>query len=450
MLKLSDSKEVLRPGNYHYIRATLGSVRCSKVRVSSVYVITAEPRVYSAKLYNTTALSELNPIREEVPILPPRSHQIIPVEVHRNVWDIESVLSGSGFVLAKPDNNFNPSRLELLDSYTPLLEGVETASGRWVTQRVLSSAEISMSNVGVRNVFLGYDPRDPSKYVLLITSDTSITITLNGNRNTFCSNLPATRVKIYGFRSTAREGIIRISGDTNRFGSGVWIVKPDQDVAKYTFVGGTNRGSISMVGIADRVEIYCFETGLNKYTSYYPYILFMNTVGEPRRASILFTTIDAAYGFANTLNDRPGSTSLQDFSRLPLALVYKGMGINNNNTKAVLLLLNYRFHDNEGSDFDGVTVDRPIIILGIIDDGNRVVSYRSFTFRELTRYEDTYPPTAQAQSSLVFIPIPSKDSVGIKNFYVFIIVQDPYLRNNTYDDVDITIYVESLTIILYE
>ncbi|MEM1961923.1 MAG: hypothetical protein QXY48_05520 [Sulfolobales archaeon] len=406
--------------------------------------------MYSAKLYNTTLISELSPVGEEVRVLPPKAHQIIPVERFDNIWDIESMLGGSGFVLAKPDNSFNPSRLELLDSFNSLLEGIRTASGRWVSQRILSSVEISMSDVEVRNVFLGYDPRDPSKYVLLITSDTSMTITLNGNRNTFCTNLPATRVKIYGFRSTAREGIIRIAGDTSRFGSGVWIVKPDQDVGEYTFIGGSGRGKISMIGIADRVEVYCFETNSYRYTSYYPYILFMNTVGEPGRASLLFTTIDAVYGLASSPNDRPGSTPLQDFSQLPLALVYKRMEISNNNTKAVLLLLNYRFHDNEGNDFAGVTVDRPIIILGIIDDENRVVSYRSFTFRELTRYEDTYPSTAQAQSSLVFIPIPSKDSVGIKNYFVFIIIQDPYLNNNTYDDVDITIYIESLTILLYE
>lgn len=456
VLRFSGSREALRPGAYYYVSINLVNFYCSRISISSVYVVTSEPRVYSARIYNITMVSGLTPITEGPSALAPRAHVILPIEVRDSPWDIGSVLSNAGFVLADPDDSFSPSRLALLNGYGILWAGMRTASGRWVEQPPLITVDISMSNTEIRSVFLGYDPRDPSKYVLLITNDGGIAAMVGGTQRIFCSGYSAARLKVYGFRNTTKEGIIWIRGDVSRFGSGVWVVKPDQDVSKYAFVGGLSRGRISMAGRADRVEVYCFEIGDTRDTGYLPYLLSMNTVGEPSRTSILFTTIDAVYGNATTRNDSPGSVVLQDFSNRPLALVYRNLAISNNDAKAILLALNYRFYDNdstESSNLGGVTIDRPIVILGIIDKECRVVFYRSFTFRELARYENTYPPATQAQSALTLIPLPSKEVAGVNSFYVFIIIQDPYLfssSDNRLDDVDVVLYVDSLVLLLYE
>lgn len=455
ILKLSDSSEILPPGGFYQIVENLPNPYCPRASIGGVYITTSEPRVYSARLYNMTMISELSPVNEDLSIMAPMVHVMIPIELRDNPWELSRVLSGAGFLMAAPDKPDAPTRLVLLDIGNVLAQGMKTAAGRWVMPQPnnFTNVDVRAENIQVRNMFLGYDPRDPSKYVMLITIDGSVSLTIGGTVRAFCPSAPAARIKVYGFKNTTAQGIVRVAGDTERFGSGKWLDKPDQDVAEYTFLNKGSRGTVYFIGRADRVEVYCFEVSQSTDTSYFPYILLMNTVDRQGRAALLFTTIDAIYGFASSRNDRPGSYSLQDYSRQPITLVYKNIAIDNNNTKAVLISLNYRFHDNEGNDFSGATIDQPIVIAGLIDEEGKVVSYRSFTFRELTRYEDTYPPTAQAQSALVFIPLPSKEAVGIAKFYVFILVQDPYLfnaGNNNLDDIDITLYIESLSVLLFE
>ncbi len=451
MLRLTGSPEVLGPGSVYHLTVDLASRGCG---VDGVYVVTSEPRVYSARLYNADMIEELAPPTGGE-FGPPVStiYVLVPVEVRTAPWEIAGVLGDAGFVLAMPDSSTSPSRLTLLDGYGALAGGMNSASGRWVSQSNYTDVTLSANRVEVRNVFLGYDPRDPSRYVLLVTNDGPIGLGIGGSSVTLCSGYSATRVKVYGFASGDQRGIVLVEGDSSRFGSGRWVKRPDQDVANLTFLNNRNRGRITLSGRAERVEVYCFVVGQARESGYAPYLLLMNTDGS-RRAGVLFTTIDVVYGWSANRNDLSGSgVALQDYSARPLALVYRRLAIDNNATKAVLVSLNYRFHDNEGEDFRGATVDRPVLILGLVDEEGRVLSYRSFTFRELTRYEDTYPPAAQAQSALALIPLPPAESVGYRRLYVFIIIQDPYLYNtgNTnLDDLDLTVYVESLAVLLFE
>ncbi len=453
MLRLSGSGEVLRPGSAYRLTVNLRDPSCPERSVGGVYVVTSEPRVYSVRLYNMTAIEGLGPaIGEELGALVSVIHVLIPVEVRADPWDVVGVLREAGFALAEPDSSTSPSRLVLSGDYSALESGVESASGRWISRSNFSNVEISATGLRVRNVFLGYDPGEPSKYVLLLTNDGSVTLNVGGTQMAFCS--AAARVKIYGFESSNPGGVIYVNGDQSRFGSGgTWIRKPYQDVANLTFLDRDRRGQIALSGRARRVEVYCFEPGQVRASSYAPYLLLMNTAGS-RGAGVLLTTIDAVYGFSTNRNDLSGTgVALQDHSARPLALVYRRLAIDNNNTRAVLIALNYRFHDNEGQDFYGVTVDRPVVILGLVDEEGRILSYRSFTFRELTRYEDTYPPAAQAQSALALIPLPPADSAGFRRFYVFLIIQDPYLYNtgnSNLDDLDLTLYIESLAVLLFE
>jgi hypothetical protein len=125
------------------------------------------------------------------------------------------------------------------------------------------------------------------------------------------------------------------------------------------------------------------------------------------------------------------------------------MTITNSKYLGVILVVNYRFHDNEGSDFYGVSSNRVIFEVGLMDSEGNVLSSRSFTFKELTRYEDTYPPRAQAQSASIFIPLPRPESSGgTKVYYPFIKIQDPYGGSGNLDDLDFILLIEGLGVLL--
>uniref|UniRef100_A0A7C2VM51 Uncharacterized protein n=1 Tax=Ignisphaera aggregans TaxID=334771 RepID=A0A7C2VM51_9CREN len=267
-----------------------------------------------------------------------------------------------------------------------------------------------------------------ARYNLIITANN---MTLKIGQQTL-SYVEYVRIKIYGFKPSAdQQGVLRLGNS--------WVARPSQDVASFTFV---NVG-LTLSGTAERVEIYKRDL-VDGGTGYDPYIMLLNTDGGQGLAGILFTTIDRTYGSSSSINE--GSDSLLDYSVKPIALAYKGYNISNTNHSAVVIAINYRFHDNEGSDAGGTTVDKPIMFVGLVDESGRIYSYRSFTFRELTRYEDTYPPTAQAQSSLVFIPLPPPE-VGKKTFYLFVAFQDPYSYSGFLDDLDFTLFIESLSLI---
>lgn len=452
ILGLPNSKITLKPGAYHEHFITRSQLPCSGATVSGVYIVTSEPLIYSAKLYNLTEMETYFPGMTQERALPPQSYKLFPVGRVSEPWDISRTLGNWGFVFAVLDNPYNPAKLDLSNPDTVISGGMSNSRGTWQRTALLENVRIRANDVYVRNVILGYDPRDPSKYVIMLTNDGSISLEVNSAYTTYCSGVGmlATRIKIYGFISSNPQGVLRVSGDSTRFGSGgAWIKTPSQDVADYMFLGGSSRGRIYLDGFADRVEVYCLS-GSSGVSSYEPYILFMNTVKRRAAGSLLFNTIDVVWGNRNTQDD----SGLLDVSRYPLTLLFKSpeLDIDNNNTKAVLIAINYRFFDNSGDDFGQVTEDRPIIIVGVVNDEGSVVAYRSFSFRELTRYEDTYPPTAQAQSAIAFIPIPASTSVGLRKFYIFISIQDPYLRNNSnnnIDDVDVMVFIDSIEVILY-
>jgi len=421
------------------------------VKVTGVYVITYQGNVISANVYSQKELEELMKTQVVTKAVT-QAPTILPAKVSNNeyIWDPNIILL-KGFKLGTLDSITNPTKVIWSDSTTIL--NSEGMAGRdnyiWKLRTNLTDVSVIINNQVARNVYLGYDPRDPSKYVIMITSDSSITI----GSITYCGGTQGSRVKIYGFKNTTSQGIIWVSGDSNRFGrNGMWIQKPSQDVADYVFLNKTNSGIVSLTGVADRVEVYCREKETSGETGYAPYILFMNNKPVDGVMSLLFTTIDRLPGNNYSVNEGSDRKSLQDRSTKPLVLVYLGddLEIRNDNVSSVAILLNYAFHDNEGDDFGGVSVDKPVMIVGVVDEGGNVVSYRSYTFRELTRYKDTYPPTAQIQSSVVFIPLPPPET-GVKKFYVFIALQDPYSWNtgNYLDDLDLTLYIDSLAVLLY-
>jgi len=373
---------------------------------------------------------------------PSRAIQIIPLPIRQDehIWDIAEILQKS-FYLAELDDARLPKKLSFPRSITG--EGMSGGSiasrSVWILRNNFTTVNIFINDQSIYNLWIGYDPRSSQKYNILFTSP-SIKIRIGNSQYTLCSS-SYSRIKIYGFNSDSPLGILRLGSS--------WILLPSQDIADYTFTPIVQSQKLYLQGQADRVEVYCRESG--SQSGYDPYIIIMNNIDSPGYGKILFTSIDHRYGFKTTRNDNVDR--LLDYSTKPLALVYRDLAISNKNFTAVAIAVNYRFHDNEGSDADGTSIDNPIMFVGVIDEQGNIVSYRGFSFRELTRYEDTYPPTAQAQSGVIFIPLPSADIIGEKSFYVFIAFQDPYwynVYNVNLDDLDFTLFIESLSVTLFQ
>lgn len=423
---------------------------CQNSNTKSLYLITSEGTVISAAVLTPQDLQAMGGQRlnTTLPASPTTAKTILPVAVSTQdtIWNI-SILRQKGFEIYTLDSATNPTKIMPYTDLSKGMRGGTITTYIWILRDVFERTSISISNQYVRCIWIGYDPRNTSRYNIIITTR-SIQMSIGGKQYSSAqySTSTYTRIKIYGFTPRTPNGILRLT-DT-RLGSNVWIKRPDQDVAEYTFLSsGQQPGQIvTLDGTADRIEVYTRETGTE--SGYNPYTMLMNTYGSSA-AGILFATIDRTYGGSlSSLNE--GYDSLIDYSTLPLVLVYKGFAVYNTNSSAVVIAVNYRFHDNEGLDADGVTVDRPIMFVGLVNESGYIYSYRSYTFRELTRYEDTYPPTAQAQSSLVFITLPPRDQ-GVKKFYVFVAIQDPYsynlINNYYYDDVDFTLFIESLVVL---
>ena len=448
---------VIQSGKTVQLQINTTTLPCSKPITKSLYLITGEGTVISAAVLTPQDLQAIGSRRlnTTLPASPTAAETILPVAVSAQdtIWNI-SILKQKGFEIDTLDSMTSPTKIVPYTDLSKGMKGGTTTTYIWKLQDVFSKTSISISNQNVRCIWIGYDPRNTSRYNIIITAPPSIQMSIGGKQYSPGTGT-YTRIKIYGFTPRTSSGILRVNDI--RLGN-TWITKPDQDIAEYTFLlsdySSLQAGQIvTLDGTADRIEVYTRVTGTE--SGYNPYTMFMNTDGS-RAAGILFTTIDRIYGNQGNRNDRLDTYSyydsryhsLVDYSTYPLALVYKGFAVSNANSSAVVIAVNYRFHDNEGADADGVTEDRPIMFVGLVDESGYIYSYRSYTFRELTRYEDTYPPTAQAQSSLVFIPLPPRDQ-GVKKFYVFIAMQDPYSYNSDdlRDDLDFTLFIESLTVL---
>ncbi len=432
--------------------------------VQGVYIVTSLGTISIAKMIRERDIESIYSgyIQPATRIL-----QVIPIQIDRNelLWD-PRILLRKGFQLATLDSIINPTKV-LIQQSDDLLnpggaQGMQGRNSAWVLKDSKDSISLSISNQLARSLWVLKDPRDPKKYIIMITSDSPMTISIGGTSSTYCIGSQGIRVKIYGFISSNPSGIAYITGDRYRFGSGVWIRNVSQNVAEYMFLGNTSSGTVTLSGIADRIEIYCRDTSKSS-SSYVPYLLLGVNKEVTGYAGILFTTEDRGYGWRNTYNEYFYSTSgtpyLQDWSDKSLVLVYNGVVLMNGdkpscsgnmcNASSIAIMINYAFHHNEYDDENGVSIDMPIMIVGLVDDDGNIVVRRDYTFRELTRYEYTYPPIAQLQSSVVFIPIPPYSVVGLKKFYVFIAIQDPYSYNGYLDDLDLTLYIDNLSILIY-
>jgi len=268
------------------------------------------------------------------------------------------------------------------------------------------------------------------------------------------------------------------------------VPRPVFNPAKYLYLfndfneGYAVRSYLELEGHARIVEIFCRDTDI-KQSSYAPYILLGSTV-PGQGYGLLFTTedvgdrgsisfdgtlISALYMDTDVIKDYAATVENfvegndevvywgqldEDYSTSPLVLIFKNFNITNDKYVAVAISVSYRFEDDEGLDYAGVLEDRPILFVGLLDvNTSKIVSYTTLTFRELTRYEDTYPPLAEGQSVTIFVPLPSPKAVGRHIYEVFIAIQDPYARyydfdtDKIYNALDFLLYIESVGVVLF-
>ncbi|MEM2018725.1 MAG: hypothetical protein QXM34_03085, partial [Zestosphaera sp.] len=412
-------------------------------RVVNVMLLTDKGTVINPRIYTAEFLEEFM-VSQEVALVKLHTHLPLP---YYDPSSVRSSIENSGFRVA------DPRLLEVPAQGVDVrgVKGVGTGA-YYLLQEYLDVASISTSNAPVGNLYLGYNPRDTKKYDIMFSwnrgDNLDITLTISGqniNLGSVCPN--GYRVKILGFRNSTNYII--------GFSNGNRITSPDPDPARYSYLTSRQGVRISLVGSAERVRIYCRSSNPNYESSYEPYIMLTKFNAGAPGPSILMVFEDVYYGFYNSRNDAystsRGGKVVQDVSTQPLLLVYNSttMVITNSKYLGVVLVVNYRFHDNEGNDFYGVSADRVIFEVGLVDSEGNVLASRTFTFKELTRYEDTYPPRAQAQSATVFIPLPRPEVTGgAKTYYPFIKIQDPYGGTGNLDDLDFMLLIEGLGVLL--
>ena len=408
-------------------------------RLVSIMLLTDKGTTITPRMYSEEFLEELM-VSQEVALV--KMHAYLPLPYY-DPSSIRDTLSRSGFKI------LDASLLEIPRQGVNVrgIKGVRTGA-YYLYEEYVNVDSISVTNAPVGNLYLGYNPKDVKKYDIMFSwnrASSDVILVISGqsvNLGSVCSN--GYRVKIVGFKNATRYII--------RFSNGVEITSPSPDPAKYSYLTSRQGVRISFTGSAERVRIYCRSSNLNYETSYEPYMLLTKFNADAPGASILFVTEDVYYGFATSRNDAYSSGKiLQDYSTVPLVLIYNSSTTTITNSKylGVILVVNYRFHDNEGNDFYGVSSDRVIFEVGLVDSEGNVLSNRTFTFKELTRYEDTYPPRAQAQSASIFIPLPRPESSGeTKAYYPFIKIQEPYGGSGNLDDLDIMLLIEGLGVIL--
>jgi len=416
-------------------------------RIVNVMLLTDKGTVITPRTYSEELLEEFM-VSQEVALV--RLHTYLPLPYY-DPSSIRDTLKNSGFRVGAPGVSpsiEDPRLLEVPRSGASVagVRGVGTGAYYLYEEEYVNVDSISLSNASVGNLYLGYNPRDTKKYDIMFSwnragSDVSLTISgRNMNLGSVCPN--GYRVKIIGFKNLTSY-IIKLSNGVE--------ISPDPDPAKYSYLTSRQGVRIYLTGSAEIVRIYCRSSDTNYETSYEPYVMLTKFSADAPGPSLLVAFEDVYYGFEDTKNDAYSSGKvLQDYSVVSLRLVYNSSTlITNSRYVGVILVVNYRFHDNEGSDFQGVSSDRTIFEVGLIDSDGNVLSSRSFAFKELTRYEDTYPPRAQAQSVSIFIPLPRPEITGgTKVYYPFIVIQDPYGGTGYLDDLDFTLLIEGLGVLL--
>jgi len=486
--------------------------------LSSAYIVLRNGFVIPVRILSYKTIEEFKIVSGSITGASARMVTLIPISYTSvNPANLSSLITNGVIDLGELILNTSPPKLlilpekqavQFLNPPTSTDPGTGMSSLYFTTQPYNSTCGYVRKYI-FKNVDVSYDAPIGTLYVLYGSSSTEydimfawngynvgpMTLTINGNSIDLESECPnGFRVVIMDFDASTgtleleQEYYVIECGflgcDYVPVGSETIYPKPVFNPAKYLYLYNSFgseyvvRSTLVLQGTAKIVEVFCRDTNIHQ-SSYAPYIL-LGSSAPGQGYGLLFTTQD--------VDNRPGGTLGlyldhdvikdwatiytyylygiispaylgqldDDFSRQPLVMVFRDFNITNTNYVAVAISVAYRFEDDEGLDYAGVTVDKPILFIGLVDlNTSQIVSYTTLTFRELTRYEDTYPPLAEGQSATIFIPLPSPKAVGRHVYEVFIAIQDPYARyydfstDKVYNALDFLLYIESVGVVLF-
>ncbi|MEB3755402.1 MAG: hypothetical protein GSR79_00870, partial [Desulfurococcales archaeon] len=211
---------------------------------------------------------------------------------------------------------------------------------------------------------------------------------------------------------------------------------------------------LELNGTANKVYVYVRtdSCGSSDSVSYTPYLV-LGDFDNNGYTELLFITEDGYYsyygydGYSGYYNWRYYNIDLNDYSEIPLTIMFTGYPIDSNKYVAVEITVRYYFHDNIGGDEQANDYNKWILNIGLYDPENKTLtSYYTLRYQYLTKLEDTYPPDWDYRIDTIQLLVPQTG----KTYYVTLQFRDPFPAQQ-YDDMgDIMVGVEYLSIVLMQ
>ncbi|MEM3200258.1 MAG: hypothetical protein QXK23_02720, partial [Ignisphaera sp.] len=157
---------------------------CQNQRTVALHLITVEGSVISSTVLTPEDLQKIQSqlFNTTIPIGISSAIQLIPMKLAPNdeIWNIS--IFRKSFNISTLDNRDNPTRISQFTDLGKGMSGGTTTKHIWSLQNVYTNTEIRINNLNIRNLWIGYDPRNTSRYNILITADsiTSNVLSIGG------------------------------------------------------------------------------------------------------------------------------------------------------------------------------------------------------------------------------------------------------------------------------